>query len=329
MAARLRWGIIGTAKIAREWLIPAIQRSRNAEVTAIASRNVDTARQFALDHDIAQFHGSYEALLENPAVDAVYIPLPNDFHVPLTLKAIAAGKHVLCEKPLGLNSTDIQPILAASSADPQLVVMEAFMYRFHPQWVKARQLIAQGVLGEITAIDAGFSYFNRDPDNVRNKPGSGGGGLLDIGCYCVSVARWLFEREPVRVCGLRELDPDFGVDRHFSGLLDFAPGMASFFCSTQSDAAQHVKISGTLGSLTVENPFYSRKVASRLLLWREHQLEVIDVGEHDHYVAQVEAFSDAALSGAPAPTPLSDALGNLKVLDALTASAVSNGWQGV
>ncbi len=329
MAARLRWGIIGTAKIAREWLIPAIQRSRNAEVVAIASRNTDTARQFALDNNIAQYHGSYDALLENPAVDAVYIPLPNDFHVPLTLKAIAAGKHVLCEKPLGLNAADIQPIFTAASAAPQLVVMEAFMYRFHPQWVKVKEMLAQGTLGEINAIEAGFTYFNRDPDNVRNKPGSGGGGLLDIGCYCISVARWLFDRDPVRVCGLRELDPDFGVDRHFSGILDFSPGMASFFCSTQSDAAQHVKISGTKGSLTVENPFYSRNVASRLLLWREHQLEVIDVGEHDHYVAQVEAFSAAALSNSPAPTPLADALGNLKVMDALTASVLSNSWQAV
>lgn len=326
---RLRWGIIGTAKIAREFLIPAIRLSPHAEVAAVASRDAEKARRYADTCDIPRCFGSYQDLLNNPDIDAVYIPLPNDMHVSLSLQAIAAGKHVLCEKPLGLSVKDVQPLLAAAAARPELVVMEAFMYRYHPQWIQVKRLIDQGVLGEVNAVEACFTYFNNDPDNVRNNPDLGGGGMLDIGCYCVSVARWVYGREPRRVFGQMDIDPNFGVDRHASGLLDFAPGMATFFCSTQSQNSQQVKITGTRGQLIVENPFFARNdTPSRLLLSGEDE-EVFVIGEHNQYLEQINAFSLAALNGEPAPTPLTDALGNMKALDGLFTAATSGRWVGM
>lgn len=323
---RLRWGIIGTAKIAREYLVPAIRLSPYAETIAVASREGEQARRYADQCDIPRYYGSYQDLLNDPDIDAVYIPLPNDMHVSLSLQAIAAGKHVLCEKPLGLNVRDVQPLLAAAEARPELVVMEAFMYRYHPQWVRVKQLIDEGVLGQINAVEACFTYFNDDPDNVRNNPDLGGGGMLDIGCYCISVARWIFGREPRRVSGQLDLDPTFGVDRHASGLMDFAPGMATFFCSTQSYNSQQVKITGTRGQLVVENPFFARRdTPTRLLLAGETD-GIMVIGEHNQYLEQINAFSLAALERSPAPTPLSDALGNMKALDGIFAAATSGRW---
>lgn len=323
---KLRWGILSTARIGRQFVIPALHESGSAEVVAVASRDRRRGETFAKESRIPRVHDSYEALLADPEVDAVYNPLPNHLHVPLSVQAVAAGKHVLCEKPLGLDAADIQPLLRAADANPQLVVMEAFMYRFHPQWLKLRELIQAGGLGEIKAVHADFTYFNRDPSNVRNRPDIGGGGLLDIGCYCVSAARLAYGREPARALGLIDMDPDFKVDRHASGVLDFAPGMATFYCSMQSNPSQGVRIIGDKASVFVENPFYRRSAPSRLLLRRDNDDEVITVGHHDHYLEMVNAFSRAALEGRPAPTPLSDALANMKVLDALFASARTGGW---
>lgn len=326
---KLRWGILSTAKIGRQFLIPALHESEHAEVVAVASRDRSRGEAFAKENRIPRVHDGYEALLADPGVDAVYNPLPNHLHVPLSVQAVAAGKHVLCEKPLGLDVADIQPLLRAAADNPKLVVMEAFMYRFHPQWLKVRELIRAGGLGEIKAVHADFTYFNRDPSNVRNRPEIGGGGLLDIGCYCVSAARLAFGREPVRALGLIDADPDFKVDRHASGVLDFAPGMATFYCSMQSNPSQGVRIIGEKASVFVENPFYRRSVSSRLLLRRDNDDEVITVGHYDHYLEMVSAFSRAALEGRPAPTPLSDALANMKALDALFASAKSGGWSSI
>jgi predicted dehydrogenase len=326
---KLRWGIISTAKIGRQFLIPAMHESEYAEVVAVASRDRKKGETFAGENGIPRVHDNYESLLADAGVDAIYNPLPNHLHVPLSVQAIHAGKHVLCEKPLGLDAADIQPLLKAAAAHPKLVVMEAFMYRFHPQWLKVRELIKAGVLGEITAVHADFAYFNRDPDNVRNRADIGGGGLLDIGCYCVSAARLVFGREPRRVSCQIDVDPQFKTDRHAGGLLDFAPGTATFFCSTQSNPSQLVKIIGEKASLLVENPFYRRDVPSRLLLRRDNSDEVITVGDYNHYLELINAFSRAALEGRPAPTPLSDALANMKVLDALFQAARQGAWAAI
>jgi predicted dehydrogenase len=301
----------------------------NAEVVAVASRDRQRGQAYAKEAGIPKVHDSYEALLADADVDAVYNPLPNHLHVPLSVQAVEAGKHVLCEKPLGLSVADIRPLLKAAADHPQRVVMEAFMYRFHPQWIKVRELIDSGALGGIKAVQAEFTYFNRDPGNVRNRADIGGGGLLDIGCYCVSAARLAFSREPARVMSLIDMDPEFKVDRHATGVLDFAPGTATFYCSMQTNPSQSVKIFGEKASLLVENPFYRREVPSRLFLRKDNHDEMVSVGHYNHYVEMVTAFSRAALEGLPAPTPLSDALANMKVLDALFQSGQSGKWVGI
>lgn len=323
---KVRWGVVSTAKIAREWVIPALHASENSELVAVASRDLNKADAFAHKTGIPQAYGSYEALFADPNIDAIYNPLPNNLHVPVSMQAMEAGKHVLCEKPLGMDSKDIQPLLDLAAKKPELVVMEAFMYRFHPQWIKIKNMVESGELGVINSVEADFTYFNRDENNVRNKPGIGGGGLLDIGCYCISAARFIFNREPVRVNGLLDIDPDFQVDRHASGVLDFSPGMATFYCSTQSDGSQMVKINGSKASLIVENPFYRRDVPSKLLLRRGDTNEEIIVGQFNHYVEQVNAFSTAVLSGSPAPTPLSDAVANMKVIEGIFEADKTGKW---
>lgn len=327
---KLRWGILSTAKIAQEWLIPAMHESEYAEVVAVASRDLSRAQAYAKETNIPTAYGSYEELLQDPNIDAVYNPMPNHLHVSWSIEAINAGKHVLCEKPLGLDVADTQKLIEVANTSDK-VVMEAFMYRFHPQWVKVKELIDSGVLGEIKHVQASFSYHNTDPDNVRNISGIGGGGMMDIGCYCISATRFIFGREPMRVIGNLDLDPKFKVDRHSSGMLDFGNGgMATFNCSTQSNGSQMVKIIGEKGTLHVENPFYrSDEIPSRLFLFRGYEPETIVVGRYNHYVDEVDVFSQAALNGKPAPTPLSDALANMKVIDGIFASVGKEGWVNI
>lgn len=330
----VRWGIMGNAKIARDWLIPAIRTSQFAELAAVASRDQHGASELAkslAEGEVSPLaFGSYEDLLACNEIDAVYIPLPNHLHVPWSIKALEAGKHVLCEKPLGLNSGEVIQLQNTARKFPELLVMEAFMYRFHPQWVRVAELIASGSLGRVEHVQASFTYNNTDADNVRNMPGIGGGGLMDIGCYCISAARFVFGKEPLRVVGNLDWDPQFQTDRHASGMLDFGQGMASFQCSTQSHLSQMVKIIGDKGTLEVENPFFSREgVPSRLTLYQNDIEETIVVGEFNHYVHQVDAFCHAALNHLSAPTPLGDALGNMKVIDAIFASAEENAWVNI
>jgi len=327
----LRWGIMGNAKIARDWMIPAIRESRYAELAAVASRDSDGAN--ALANSLAEntapplAFGSYEELLASDRVDAVYIPLPNHLHVPWSIRALEAGKHVLCEKPLGLDSGEVMQLQDVANRFPELLVMEAFMYRFHPQWLRVRELIESDALGRIEHVQASFTYNNTDSKNVRNMPGIGGGGLMDIGCYCISAARFVFGKEPLRVVGKLDWDPDFGTDRHAGGILDFGQGMATFQCSTQSHLSQMVKIIGDKGTLEVENPFFLRDgIPSRLRLYRDNIGETIVSGEFNHYVCQVDAFCQAVLNRLAAPTPLSAALANMKVIDAIFASGRENAW---
>lgn len=330
----LRWGVMGNAKIARDWLIPAIRESKHAELTAMASRRLESAAALADSLGTSARRplafGSYEELLACELVDAVYIPLPNHLHVPWSIKALEAGKHVLCEKPLGLDSHEVEQLRKVSGERPDQLVMEAFMYRFHPQWQRVTEFLESGAIGRVRHVQASFTYDNTDPGNVRNMKDIGGGGLMDIGCYCISAARYIFGQEPVRVIGLLDLDGQFGTDRHASGILDFGEGMSTFQCSTQSYSSQLVKIIGERGTLEVENPFFRReRVPSRLILYRNGDREVIVVGIHNQYVKQVDAFSIAALTGGAAPTPLSDALANMKVIDAIFTSAKEKAWVNI
>src|SRR3954453_16588543 len=239
---RIRWGVLSTAKIAREKVIPATQRSELGTVVAIASRDLAHAKAEASKLGIERAYGTYDDLLSDPDVDAVYIPLPNHMHVPWSLRAIAAGKHVLCEKPIGLSGTAPAELAHGAAAQPQLKVMEAFMYRFPPQWVAARRLVRDGRIGELRPIHTQFSYFNDDPLNIRNRPGMGGGALMDIGCYPISLSRFLFGGEPLRAISHIELDPTTQVDRLPSAILEFAAGTATFTCGTQIAPYQRVNI---------------------------------------------------------------------------------------
>lgn len=324
---KLRWGIISTAKIAREKMIPALQASTHNEVYAVASRSQEQASAFAKKANIPHAYGDYEQLLHDPNIDVIYNPLPNHLHVPWTIKAMETGKHVLCEKPIGLDVNEVEKLITTAQQYPDLKVMEAFMYRFHPQWAVAKQMIADGEIGKITTIDAVFTYHNVDENNVRNQPGIGGGGLMDVGCYGISAARYLLNKEPLQVMAKLTIDNNFNVDKHANGLLDFGDVKASIYCSMQSEPAQRVYIIGEKGSLTIEFPFYQPdNCDARIVVKHDQVTEVHQVAGCDHYQKQADALASAIHNNAKTPTPLTDALANMKVIDAMFKSHQDNCW---
>lgn len=308
-------------------MIPALQRGRHCRVDAIASRSLEKAKRAAKNLEIDRAYGSYEELLSDPDIDAVYIPLPNNMHVPWSLRAMEAGKHVLCEKPIALTSSQAGKLLDASRQYPDLKVMEAFMYRFHPQWQKTRELVQQGAIGELRTINSFFSYYNEDPDNIRNHPDLGGGGLMDIGCYNISLSRFIFGREPARVSGTVEYDPEFGVDRLASGILDFGQGTSIFTCSTQLISYQRAHFLGTRGRIEIEIPF-NAPPDKPTRIWVETETEDREISFEicDQYTLQGDAFSRAILNDAEVPTPLEDAVENMRAIEAVFESAEKGNW---
>jgi predicted dehydrogenase len=324
---KINWGILSTAKIGVNKVIPALQRSTRGTVAALGSRDRERATAVAQQLGIPRVHGSYEALLADPAIDAVYIPLPNHLHVPWSIRALEAGKHVLCEKPLGLTAREAQDLVDAAKKYPRLKVMEAFMYRHHPQWQRAKALVAAGGIGELRLVQAFFSYWNVDPQNIRNMAEIGGGGMMDIGCYCVSFARWLFEAEPKRVLGVADFDPSFGTDRVASGILDFGRGTATFTCSTQLSPYQRVNIFGAEGRIEIEIPVNAPPdKPCRLWHQRGAKLDEIVFDACDQYTLQADHFARAILDDTPVPTPLEDAVGNMRVIESVLASARAGTW---
>jgi predicted dehydrogenase len=325
---KVHWGVISTANIGLEKVIPGMQRGQYSEVTAIASRDRRRAEAAASALGIPRAYGSYAALLADPDVDAVYIPTPNHLHVPCALDALEAGKHVLVEKPVALDAGEAARLHAAAARHPRLKVMEAFMYRHHPQWVRARQIVRDGEVGRLRTVHSFFSYYDVNPLNVRNMGDlGGGGGLMDIGCYPVSLSRFIFGEEPLRVVGMAEFDPAFKVDTLASGMLEFARGTATFTCSTQLAPFQRVFIYGTEGYVEIEIPFNAPPTGSHHL-WhhRGGQTTTHEVGGHDQYTIQGDLFSRAVLDDGPVPTPLTDAVANMRVIDALFQSAAESQW---
>jgi len=323
----IRWGVLSTAKIGTKKVIPATQQASRCEVRAICSRNADKARTTADELGIPVSYGSYEELLADPEIDAIYNPLPNHMHVEWSLKAIEAGKHVLCEKPLGLTSAEAQLLVDAATAHPELKVMEAFMYRHHPQWQKARELVHSGALGRICTIDVLFSYFNRDAGDIRNQTELGGGSLMDIGCYPISLSRFLFEREPERVQCRIDRDPEFGVDRLASAILDFGGATATFTCSTQMNPYQRVHVVGTEGRYEIEIPFNAPpEKPCKAWLQQGDNIQEIVFPVCDQYTIQAELFASAILNNTDVPTPLSDGVRNMQVIEALVHSDAENAW---
>ena len=324
---KVQWGVLSTARIGTEKVIPAMQLGDYCQVTAIASRQLGKAQAAARQLGIPKAFGSYEELLADPDIDAVYIPLPNHLHVPWSIKALNAGKHVLCEKPIGLNAAEAEALLDAAQKHPQLKVMEAFMYRHHPQWQQARQLVVEGRIGALRTIQSFFSYYNVDPDNIRNKADIGGGGLMDIGCYCVSLSRFIFGAEPQRVLGIMEYDPQFRIDRLTSGILDFGEGTSTFTCATQLVPYQRVNIFGTEGRVEIEIPFNAPSDWP-CKMWHQYgtEIEEIALESCDQYTIQGDLFSQAVLNDTEVPTPLEDAVANMRVIEALIRSAKRGKW---
>jgi predicted dehydrogenase len=324
---KVRFGVISTANIGTAKVLPAMQRGERCEVAAIASRSQEAAETAAAKLGIPKAYGSYEALLADPDIDAIYNPLPNHLHVPWTIKAIQAGKHVLCEKPIGLSSAQGQELVEVAARHPHLKVMEAFMYRHHPQWVRAKAIVTGGGVGDLRTIQSFFSYFNDDPANIRNRADIGGGGLMDIGCYNISLSRFIFGAEPTRVLGVVEYDPRFQTDRLASGILDFGVGTATFTCSTQLSSYQRANIFGTEGRVEVEIPFNAPPDRPcRLWHQRGREIEEIAFDICDQYTIQGDLFAAAILDNTPVPTPLTDAVANMRIIEAIVASAKQAAW---
>ncbi|HEY9064841.1 MAG TPA: Gfo/Idh/MocA family oxidoreductase [Burkholderiaceae bacterium] len=325
------WGVLSTAKIGVEKVLPAMRASPLIELRAIASRSVDAGTRVARELGIAQVYGSYDELIADPQIEAIYNPLPNHLHVPLTLQAAAAGKHVLCEKPIALTAAEAQALQAAAS---RVHIEEAFMVRHHPQWQRARELVRSGRIGPVRAVQVFFSYFNDDPANIRNRPDIGGGALYDIGCYAILSGRYLFEAEPHRGIALVDRDPALGTDRTTSALLDFGAGrQLAFTVATQSCRYQRVQIVGTLGRIEVLIPFNAPQGGAM-------QIAIDDGGAvdgsgivtetlpaADQYRLQAEAFSRRVRGEDALGWGVNDAIAQMRVIDALWRSERSGRWE--
>lgn len=324
---KVRWGIISTAKIGTNRVIAAMQKGEFCDITAIASRKLESAQEAAAKLGIPKAYGSYEELLADPEIDAIYNPLPNDMHVPWSIKALEAGKHVLCEKPIAMTTAQAQELAEAGQKYPHLKLMEAFMYRHNLQWQAVRRLVQEGKIGELKTIQSFFSYFLDDPNNIRNIPENGGGGLMDIGCYNISVARFIFGSEPQRVLGLVEFDPRLKTDRLSSAILDFGTGHATFTCSTQLANYQRVNIFGTTGRIEIEIPFNAPEDRPcRVWFQNGPKTEELDLPIADQYTIQGDLFSQAILNDTPVPTPIQDAVENMRVIEAVLESSRTKAW---
>ena len=328
---KLRWGVLGVARIATRKVIPAMQRGRWTSVDAIASRDASKARAAAAELGVPKAYGSYEALVADPEIDAIYVPLPNHLHVEWTARAAEAGKHVLCEKPIGLVAADAEHLLAVRDRTGVLI-QEAFMVRTHPQWLGALDIARSGRIGDVRSIVGYFSFFLDDPANVRNVKAWGGGGLLDIGCYLVNTARMIFEAEPRRVCALIEEQSATGVDWMASMIMDFAGRHAAGTCSTQLAHAQRITIAGTVGRIEIEIPFNAPPDRPCRIFVEDSppgaipDRQVIEFDTCDQYTIQGDLFSRAAMEDRPAPYPLEDSVKNMRVIDALFRSGATGAW---
>ena len=332
--AKVKWGVLGVASIAVRRVIPAMQAGEYSEIVGIASRDLKKAEEAAHKLEIPKAYGSYEELLADAEIEAVYNPLPNHLHVPWSIKAAEAGKHVLCEKPISVTVAEAKTLLA--TRDRTGVKMgEAFMVKTHPQWLRTRELVRTGKIGELRAITGAFSYFNRDPTNVRNVAEWGGGGMLDIGCYPITMSRFIFGEEPTQAAGLIERDPDFKTDWLASVMLKFPSGQATFTCSTQLVPYQRMQFFGTEGRIEMEIPFNApAERPTRILV--DDGRDVFGGGVTtetfpvcNQYTIQGDLFSRAVRGEGDVPVSIEDAIGNMAVIEAVFQSAKSGKWEEV
>jgi predicted dehydrogenase len=321
----VRFGVIGAADIGRKTL-PGIQASPHCRVDAVGSRNLAKAQAYADELSIPRAYGSYEEVIADPDVDAVYIPLPNHLHAEWSIAAVRAGKHVLCEKPLTMNAPEAESVMAAA-AEADRHVVEAFMYRHHPTWVRAKELVDSGQIGKLRAVQSFFSYFNDDRGNIRNQVEAGGGALYDVGCYCINLSRFLFGSEPVVESALIERD-ETGTDVVTSAILRFDTGSATFTCSTRLEDDQRVHIYGSRGRIALEVPF-NIPPTQPTRIWisqggnlpNDPSIETEVFEPMDPYQSQADAFAQLVLGTGERAVPLGDAVLNMAVLDAVFAKS--------
>jgi predicted dehydrogenase len=332
MANKVRWGVLSTAGIGVKKVLPAMQKGAWSEIAAIASRDLGKAKEVAENLKIATAYGSYEELLADPQIEAVYNPLPNQLHVPWTIKAAEAGKHVLCEKPLGMTAAEAETLVAVAKRTG-VKIGEAFMVRTHPQWLRARALVQSGRIGQLRVVQGAFSYFNNDAKNIRNIAEYGGGALMDIGCYPINTSRFLFGEEPLRVSAMLEFDPAFKTDRLSSAMLEFPSGQAVFSCSTQLVPYQRMQIFGTKGRIEIEIPFNAPNDRPCRIFIDDGRdvfgggITVEEFPTCDQYTLQGDAFSKALRENTEVPVPLGDGIRNMAAIDAVFRSAQSGKWE--
>ena len=332
MSKKLRFGVLSTANIGLKKVLPAMQQGKLTTVSAIASRDIAKAREAAAKLDIPTAYGSYEELLADPNIDAIYNPLPNQLHVPMTTKAAEAGKHVLCEKPISMTVAEAKTLLDVR-ARTGVKICEAFMIRSAHQWLRLRELLSEGRIGELRVVNAHFSYFNVNPANIRNRVETGGGGVYDIGCYCIQSARFAFGAEPTRVVATLERDPQMGTDRLASAILEFPTGHAIFACSTQLIAYQRANFVGTKGRIELEIPYNAPPDRpNRIFIDSTGDLSGSGITTEtfpvsDQYTLQGDAFAKAVFDNTEVPVTLEDSIGNMAVIEAIFRSAKSGQWE--
>lgn len=332
--APVRWGVLGASNFALKVSLPGMKKGALTQLRAIASRDLAKAQAAAAELGIPKAYGSYEELLADPEIEAIYNPLPNHLHVAWTAKAARAGKHVLCEKPIALTAAEAEQLVGVQRETKKLIA-EAFMIRNHPQWQQAKAWLDGGRIGELVSIQTAFSYFNRDATNIRNRKDVGGGALYDIGCYAVNTSRYLCGREPKRGIALIERDPEFGTDRLTSGMLDYGGVHLVFTCSTQAVAYQRVNVFGTKGRIEIEIPFNAPATdPCKVFLDDGSTLNCSSATTTsfpvvDQYSLQSEAFSRVIRDGGSVENGIDVAIGNMRVIDALFRSAESNRWEAI
>jgi len=332
MRNKVRWGVLGAASIAVRRAIPGMQKGEWSDVAAIASRDLRKAEETAGKLGIAKAYGSYEELLADPEIEAVYNPLPNHLHVPWSIKAAEAGKHVLCEKPLSTTVADARRLIAARDRT-QVKIGEAFMVRTHPRWLRARELVRAGRIGQLRSISGQFCYFNRDLANIRNMPEAGGGALLDIGCYPITLSRFIYGEEPARVFGSIERDPDARTDRLTSAILEFPSGQSTFTCSSQLVHFQRMQFLGTLGRMEIQYPINPPNDQPSHILLDEGKgpagpgvaMETFEYA--DQFTIQGDLFSKAIRENGEVPVPIEDSILNIAAIEAVFRSAESGKWE--
>lgn len=321
MGKKVKWGILSTATIAVEQMLPALVESSYCEVHAIASRTAKKARRIADQFQIPNSYSRYQDLLDDKEIEIIYIPLPNHLHVKWAIKALQAGKHVLLEKPIAMSSVEAAQLLEEAKKHPQLKIMEAFMYKFHPQWIRVKNMLEHGAIGELKMIQSSFSFFDDDPKSIVNKKEFGGGSLMDIGCYPISISRYLFNSEPIKVAASITYDPNSEVDIVASGILEFEKGTSTFFSAIQMADSQQVSLCGTAGSILFEMPFNPPKdKETRIWFTKDDVTQEIVFEACNQYAIQADVFALSVRDNRAVPVPLEDGIKNMQVIEKLRES---------